>query len=67
LHIFEVRISNEYLKGTNEIMAGLTQPGSKTLSFVIRIPYKNEWYSSSRNLLWTHMYLYKQWCKNYHS
>jgi len=24
LHIFEVRISNEYLKGTNEIMAGLT-------------------------------------------
>jgi len=42
LHIFEVRISNEYLKGTNEILAGLTQPGSKTLSFVIQIPYKNE-------------------------
>jgi len=67
LHIFEVRISNEYLKGTNEIMAGLIQPGSKTLSFVIQTPCKNEWYSICRNLLWTHMYLYKEWCKNGHS
>jgi hypothetical protein len=42
LHIFEVRISNEYLKGTNEIMAELTQPGGKILSFFIQIQYKNE-------------------------
>jgi hypothetical protein len=37
----EVRISPEELKGTDEILAGLTELGGETLYFVIQIWNKN--------------------------